>query len=237
MPNSFYSTLQNRISAKFFYGVHFLRVLCFKTITMKKFIAFFYISYSLLSCTTETKEKLDSDQTDKKELEGDTPKLLEFNEAYSSFFWALVDKDEKTFNTFIHPQFGAYFIESNGALPSFVTVKDIANFKRITDGKSFFNIDIEKVGTEPLLEELPIVICEENIYNKQGCFTQNINKLRESGLWNIPDLKEQEKKNMDKLSETIEYTVVNTANYIYYFSQIDGAWYVTFIDMRTPCQA
>jgi hypothetical protein len=140
-------------------------------------------------------------------------------------------------NSFIHPEMGMYIIESNGALPSFSLVKDIASYKRISDGKSFFNIDMEKVGTEPLVEALPLVICEENIYNKQGCYTQKVNKLKDAGIWDLSEIKEEDKNTMELLSETIQYTVVNTANYTYYFSQINGNWYVTFIDIRIPCAA
>ncbi len=205
---------------------------------MKKLLFFSVVFSFFFSCsnskTDQDKNIIESENT---ESENDVSKYVDFNEAYSTFFWALVDKDEKNVNSFIHPEMGMYIIESNGALPSFSLVKDIATYKKISDGKSFFSIDMEKVGTEPLLESLPEVTCDDNVYNKQGCFTQKINKLKDAGIWDLSDIKAEDKNTMELLSETIQYTVVNTANYTFYFSQINGFWYVTFIDIRIPCVA
>jgi hypothetical protein len=85
---------------------------------------------------------------------------------------------------------------------------------------------------------LPKMNCEEfNGYDKQGCFTQEINKLAATKFWDFVETSVDVKSKCETAVNTIKWTVINTANYGYYFSQINSKWYITFIDMRQPCSA
>lgn len=183
------------------------------------------ILISLFACRSATETpKTENTQESSEFSSNDTGELLAFNEAYSNFFWAMIDKKEHIINTFFHPEFGVCIIESNGAMPAFTLIKDIATYKSLVNGKSFFQFDPDKVGTEPVFGELPTVICDEQVYNKTGCFTQEVNLIGTSGLWNNPDVDEKLKKDLDALAADVKYTVINTANYTYYFSLVNNTW-------------
>lgn len=120
---------------------------------------------------------------------------------------------------------GIYVISSNGALP---TIE-----KRYDLNESILS---KKIATTTTIEELPKVICDENIYNKSGSFAQEINPLLNSQIWIYSNLNEKEKQAFIASLETIKYTVIDTDSYTYYFSVIDGDWVLSVIDIRTPCQ-
>lgn len=125
----------------------------------------------------------------------------------------------------ISENYGVYVISSNGALP---TIE-----KRYDLNESILSKTIAKTTS---IEELPKVICDENIYNKSGSFAQEINPLLNSQIWNYSNLNEKEKQAFIASIETIKYTVIDTDSYTYYFSVIDGDWVLSVIDIRTPCQ-
>ena len=101
--------------------------------------------------------------------------------------------------------------------------------------KLFFDFSFEGVDKELIFEELPEVVCEDEFYNKQGCFAEKVNPLLASQIWNYAGLNEKEIQAIEVLANTVEITVVNTSIYDFYFSKIEGNWYVTFIDLRIPC--
>lgn len=161
-----------------------------------------------------------------------------FKETYKEFFYSIIDGKPEKFNNFIHPELGLFVIDSRGAIPTVVNVKEISGFLR-ADGKSFFDFDRTKVGYELIQEELPKVDCDHgpDFYSKQGAFTEPVNPLKSEMPWKETQLAAGEKEKITSASETVMVTVINTSNYRYYFSQMGGKWYVTFIDLRRPCNA
>ena len=161
----------------------------------------------------------------------------DFKDFYRNFFISLMEDDEMRFNTFINSKRGLYIIDSKGALPVLTNIKDISSYKR-PDGRSIFSVNKSTLGFEMLKEDLPKIDCDApKFYSKTGCFTANTNTLMETMVWQYTNLDENTKEDIISLAETVSVTVVNTANYIYYFSFIDGNWYLTFLDIRTPCEA
>lgn len=162
----------------------------------------------------------------------------DFRDVYTDFFTAVKDKNEKRFNDYIHPQIGLFIIQQDGAMPSLSHVMDISKFKRSFDNKYFFAFNTDFIGLEILEQELPKINCEAyDGYDKQGCFAQQVNILASTKFWEFTDAAPEIKLKCENAANTIKWSVINTANYGYYFSQIDGKWYITFIDMRIPCSA
>jgi hypothetical protein len=161
-----------------------------------------------------------------------------FKETYKDFFYSIIDGKPETFNKYIHPDLGLYIIDTKGAIPMVTNVKDISTYVR-PDNKSFFEFDRSKVGYELIEEELPKVNCDNgpDFYSKQGAFTQAVNNLKAERPWENSKFEKGELEKIDVAAETVMVTVINTSNYRYYFSQMGGKWYVTFIDLRKPCNA
>jgi hypothetical protein len=201
---------------------------------MKKFLIFIGFLTVFVGCNTPSENNTTADtQKDTLEtvLESTQRKA---NEAVltpqDSFLgvYSTLSELQKTasFSALVNENYGVYIISSNGAMP-----------KIEKSYKLNAQILSKTIASKAIFEELPKVICEDFIYNKQGCFAQEINPLLESQLWNYSDLSEKEKQGLVAIAKTIRYTVIDTESYIYYFSIIEGKWVLTFVDIRVPCQA
>lgn len=184
--------------------------------------------------------KLSPKDSMKKSMTEDLPpptELKQFNWIYSTFVHAATTGDDSIFDKFISPKHGLWIVYSNGAMPSFKQVFHIGDFKK-PDGKKILPLDKEEMICELKEEELPVVDCNsKNYYNKEGCFTSEQNKFREEKIWSYAGLTAENDKKVAEAAATISRTVVNTKNYKYYFSLIEGSWFLTFIDIRQPCSA
>lgn len=156
---------------------------------------------------------------------------------YKKFTKAISAKNHQAFNNCISTNFGLYTIESAGALPLIFHVYDIENFKPINLDKKFLSLEFKAISNKPIFEELPKIICDEDFYDKVGCFANESDRLKNSRIWNYANLNEKEIQAIEFLVETVKMTVINTENYTYHFSIIDEIWYITFIDIRKPCSA
>ena len=129
------------------------------------------------------------------------------------------------FSELINENYGVYVISSNGAMPK------IEKSYKLNAG-----LLSKIIANSAVFEELPKVICNDFIYNKQGCFAQEINPILDSEIWNYSGLNEKEKQAFVAIAETIKYTVIDTESYTYYFSLVENKWALTFLDIRVPCQ-
>lgn len=203
-----------------------------------KKIFFVVATLILFSCNTSQNNNSKSEEVKVNSEISEVNISEDFREVYTDFFTAVKDANENRFNDYIHPQTGLFIIEQNGALPSVSHIFDISKFKRSYDNKHFFAFNTDVIGVELIEQELPKINCEEyDGYDKQGCFTQEINRLAATKFWDFIDDNSEIKSKCEKAVNTIKWSVINTANYGYYFSQINGKWYITFIDMRQPCSA
>ena len=212
---------------------------------------YLFIVFLIVSCSLES----DSTQEESNDLKGQqaietSPEYLdagtgprnyeysEFKDFYRDFFISLMDDSEDRFNNFISPRYGLYIIDSKGAMPVITLISEISSFIR-SDNRSIFSIDKQTIGYEMLEDELPKIDCDAShyYYDKTGCYTQSTNRLIDSEIWKHANLDEATQEKIVSLAETISKTVVNTANYVYYFSYVDGSWRLTFLDIRKPCEA
>ncbi|MBE7442411.1 MAG: hypothetical protein KF732_03695 [Flavobacteriales bacterium] len=186
-----------------------------------------------------TDEQLAEETTDEvvveeiKKLSSEDADFLVF---YQSFVSAVESKNAENVNVFIDEVFGVYFIESNGAMPNFKRVNDVAKFKSIRD-EQFFSLNFNQLNQQPVFEELPKIICDATPYDKQGCFAQKINPFANDEFWYYTDLNEKEKQAISVFAEKIDFTVVNTTVGKFYFTKNGDSWKIGFIDLRVPCEA
>lgn len=181
-----------------------------------------------------TTVKVDSTALENAKLMPDTNIFLQF---YRQLVTAIETKNPAAFNQLIYDDYGLYIIESSGAMPEVSKVYSIENYKSSATKQGFFELTFDSLSLMPIKEKLPKVVCEKNSYNKQGCFQENINPLEDSEIWHYANLNEKEVQAIQFISKTIKITVVNTYNYTFYFSQINGSWQLSFIDLRIPCTA
>ena len=88
-------------------------------------------------------------------------------------------------------------------------------------------------------EDLPKVNCDsKSFWTKEGCFVQETNTFKDEKIWSYCGLNKEDEAKVSELAQTISCTVINTGFHArYYFSLINGKWYLTFVDLRTPCEA
>lgn len=178
--------------------------------------------------------KVDSTALENAKLMPDTNTFLQF---YRQLVTAIETKNPAAFNQLIYDDYGLYIIESSGAMPEVSKVYNIENYTSSATKQGFFDLTFDSLSLMPIKEKLPKVVCEKNNYDKQGCFQENINSLKDSEIWHYANLNEKEVQAIQFISENVIITVVNTYNYTFYFSQINGSWQLSFIDLRTPCTA
>lgn len=193
--------------------------------------------------TAVTKTFIDSDEVvysdtldrNLRKLSGEERDDL-FLKFYEQLTEAISEKNYEKFNKCIHPYYGLYVIETRGAMPGISKYYDISKYKSSTN-KAFLEFKYSDIKVMPVFDELPMTICDKDIYDKKGAFAQYSDILKQSQIWNHAGLNEKEIQAIEFLVETVQITVVNTSNYVYHFSKIDEKWYLTFMDIRIPCSA
>lgn len=164
------------------------------------------------------------------------PKQL-FDDFFFIFSRALDQKDAEKLTGIIHPEFGLYIIESPGAIPLINRIDDPVNYQTISTGKRLLEMEYKNIVKYPKFEPLPKVICDENVYDKQGFFAASPDRFKQDQIWTRIDLDKIQLKAIEEVASTVELTLINTSNYTFHFSVIGGQWYLTFIDLRAPCSA
>jgi len=178
--------------------------------------------------------KEDSTSLENTKLMPDTNTSLHI---YHKLVTSIETKHLSAFNQIICYDNALYIIESSGAMAEVSKVYNNENYKSSATKQGFFDLTFDSLSLMPIKERLPKVVCEKYSYDKQGCFQENINPLKDSEIWHYANLNEKEVQAIQFISENVTITVVNTYNYTFYFSQINGSWQLSFIDLRTPCTA
>lgn len=129
-------------------------------------------------------------------------------------------------NRYIDPENGLRLVQSAGALPTMSSTSQV---------DKNFPVDFSTVKNE----ELPRVDCNsKTLWTKEGCYVQQINSFKEKKIWTYCGLNKRDEEKVAALAETISWTAINTAMHArYYFSRINGKWYLTFVDLISPCEA
>lgn len=156
---------------------------------------------------------------------------------WKEFTSALAEKDTLRLNTFIQPANGMYVLSSEGALPGMTnTMSFLGN--NLLYGKILSEKTGNAVRCELKNEELPVINCDSmSFYNKEGCFMQFQNRLDKSKILEFVKIPREEYEKAMTMMHTITVTVVNTGNFVYYFSHINNKWFLAFLDIRRPCEA
>lgn len=209
-----------------------------------KIITLYSIFLVLLNCTNsspikeqEIKKKESSEKVlHTKEVETKTTAetFVDFHKGFTSL---LKEKNIEQINKHIHSDFGIWVIESPGAMPIMRKFYNLNDYQSFSNNQPITDLAINIIKEPLKIETLPKIICEETIYNKEGYFADTTNLISQSQIWNYAGLNDKQIQEIETLSATINYTVINTSNYTYYFSLIDQKWYVTFINLSTPCDA
>lgn len=127
-------------------------------------------------------------------------------------------------NQFINPESGLWLIQTPGAVPNMTNTPHV---------DKNFPVDFSAAKNE----ELPKVNCDtKSFWTKEGCFVQQVNNFNDEKIWTYCGLKKEDEAKIEKLSQAVSLTVINTSLHArYYFSQINGKWYLIFVDLRKPC--
>ncbi|MCB0402736.1 MAG: hypothetical protein KDD41_11670 [Flavobacteriales bacterium] len=157
---------------------------------------------------------------------------LVFTKAFANW-----NADDHPLNDFFHPVHGVYVIYSTGAMPQIQRFMSPKEWEQNDVVFGILNTTCAELNLQPVFEELPDVVCDEDTYNKSGCFSQEINLLAESGIWNYSDLNEKEKQAVEYAAESVSVTLINTSCFTLYFSKTESGFKLSFVDIRPPCTA
>lgn len=187
---------------------------------MKYFILF--LTFIFFSCGNQQGKDFPPTPQDPKDSVMNRPGKL--NEDFISVCSSI---NSANINQFIHAGHGLWIIESPGAMPAMRNVKNI-------EGK--FSIDFSNMIAD---NNVPSVDCDaKNFWTREGCFAQEADLFADTQIWEHSNLSKEDTDKVLKAAQAIKWTVINTRlNARYYFSLIDGKWYLSFVDLRTPCEA
>ena len=211
---------------------------------MKICILLFTILTSILNCTTSSSSTKNFEKNNTLTSEKNTSLATkkpnsnaDFLSAYQKMITAIKTNDTLNFNQLIYSNYGLYIIENSGAMPQLSKIYNINSYTTKNKQLHFFDLAFDSISLLPVKESLPKVVCNTKIYSKEGCFYATENPLKDSQIWNYTQLNEKEIQAIQHITNTIQITVINTSSCIFYFSFIDHTWWLTFIDLRTPCEA
>lgn len=213
-----------------------------KFVRLSLFAAFnFFITNLLFIACSSSPEAANSRDTTNlaQELSEELKSPAEYDQFlwfYSAFIYELTNSDSlEQLSKYISKDHRLTIIHAEGALPE---VKRTESFKDLFAMNFVVLKDTNLRSETPKQESLPIRNCDQPTgWNKTGSYTQEINPLKETDLWTAAGLREEGIKSIRTSATTITRTVINTRGVTFYFSLIQGTWYLTFIDLRPNCAA
>jgi len=169
-----------------------------------------------------------------------TAKADGFLAVYKNFCEAVGHKNFDELKNSIDPAAGIFIIQSSGALPEVYHLPDVSAFVS-QNGKTLFDFFNDKISIEPVNENMPVVDCKFSNgtpYNKTGCFMKIISSAdNELSFISSAGGHASDKKMAEDARKKLGVKVINTYNHVYYFTKSGENWYLTFIDLRKPCEA
>lgn len=163
-----------------------------------------------------------------------------FLTVYKKFTEAVRHKSFDELKTILDPAAGIFIIQSEGAMPAVYNLPDISAFVA-QNGKTLFDFFSDKISLDPVSEELPAVDCKYSNgtpYSKAGCYMKKISSSdNELNYLSSANGNADDKKKAEDARKKLSMKVINSYNHIYYFTQSGNTWFLTFIDLRKPCEA
>lgn len=140
---------------------------------------------------------------------------------------------------YIQPENGIYVLSNPGV---FIIATKYISLKEILKSHSW--LAGKKIDCDIKYETLPEIDCDKG-WNKHGCFSDKVdyfNKISTAANYSIMPKKtgvsEKDIEKIKNIESTIRLGVIFTENgIVFYFSLINGKWYITVIDLVTPCEA
>ncbi len=169
-----------------------------------------------------------------------------FGDFFGRFIKAFNDKNTTGINECVNSDYGFFVLDNPGA---FLVAKSFLSFEEIMklEGESDIGcLKVMKVECDYVNGKAPVYSCEEEKWNKEGCFLDNNPKLPVSEIYESMieyQLGEDEvlkaglelaKKSELKISCLVYSTGSNVG---FYFGVVDGKWFLLCIDKITPCSA
>lgn len=189
------------------------------------------------SSSADTMSAKDSFKKDVTENLPPSSDITQFEWIYSSFV-AAATTTPAAFDVFINKETGLWIIHSNGAVPEMTNVTSIANFK-MNSGYNLVPMDHDKMICTPKEDPLPTIECDsKNYWSKSGCFTSQNNTFKTERIWDYAGLPDADSKKVEELAGKITRVVINTElSMRMYFTDVNGTWYLTFLNIMEPCSA
>lgn len=138
--------------------------------------------------------------------------------------------NQQHLDSLLNKNYGFFVITSNGAMPS------ITKSYQFSDHFNLAEFIVTTLLKNQKREELPTIICETTIYDKQGVFVARENLLGKSRIWNYAGLHEKEIHEVEHFANGIAITLIDTEGYTYYFSLENNNWHLSFVDARSHCE-
>jgi hypothetical protein len=169
-----------------------------------------------------------------------------FDDFFARFIKAFNEKNSVAINDCINPDYGFFVLDNPGA---FLVARDFKSFEEIMnlEGENdIAHLKVMKVECVYVKGKAPVYSCEEEKWNKEGCFLDKKPKLQISKIYKsmieyqLGDENELKSKlELAKKSESkISHLVYSTnSNVGFYFGIVDGKWFLFCIDKITPCSA
>ncbi len=182
------------------------------------------------TAVTESENNVDENATAKQ------ADISPYIQAYQVIHQALLTKNTTAIDRFIDKNTGLYIIYSEGAMPKVKHVYSIQQFNTEL-GKNIESFVFDNSEQKVQEDNLPKIVCKDSPYDKNGVFGAPVNIFSGNPVWEYSDLNEKEKQAAQFSAEKIQYTIINTKDYVYCFGQENGTIYLLFIDLRIPCSA
>lgn len=163
-----------------------------------------------------------------------------FLATYKKFTEAVNHKSFSELKSILDPAVGIFIVESPGVLPVVYNLPDVEAFVA-QNGKTIFDYFDDKISQQPVDEEMPVVDCaytNGTPYNKTGCIMKSISSAdNELNFISLAGGNADDKQKAEEARKKLSMKVINTYNHVYYFTKSGDKWYLTFIDLRKPCEA
>lgn len=175
-----------------------------------------------------------------------TEKPEPFDDFFVRFIKAFNEKNSAVINDCVNSDYGFFVLDNPGAFWVAYNFKSFDEIMKLEGENDVANLKVMKVECDYVNGKAPVYSCEEEKWNKEGCFLDKKPKLPVSKIYKsmieyqLGDENELKSKlKLAKKSESkISHLVYSTnSNVGFYFGIVDGKWFLFCIDKITPCSA
>ncbi|MCU0433228.1 MAG: hypothetical protein MUC87_07240 [Bacteroidia bacterium] len=200
--------------------------------------AFFFLVLTVLwvACSDSKPTHSNTDSASSETSSAAQAEPAQFAAFFSDFYTQAHQPGNTTaLDAFVSGTHGIWVVEAGGAMPTFTHYTQLHTIP-LGNGSSLFPL-LTKFS-EVIIDTLPLRDCDKpSLFNKEGCFAQQVNTFAQHKIWTSAGLPLEQRNALEKLAALIDYTVVDTNGFVYYFIKENGKWHPAVIDLRRPCGA